>query len=121
MTHIIISSTLAGFINLTFHHTTSGIALVFVVIKVFHIATASVCTEPNHSDIDGAITVSQLATIFLSSSFSNPSNICIFCCHCNSWNNLSFFKTFFVLLDSIILNTKILSSIFTSSGNAFIR
>ena len=63
--------------NLTLPHTTSGIALVLVVINVFHIATASVCTLPNHSDIDGAITQSQEATNFLKSFFENQLKICI--------------------------------------------
>jgi hypothetical protein len=70
-----ISSESPGLINLIFPETTSGIAEVLLVIKIFHIATLSVCTDQNHSEIDGAITALQLATITLKFSLLIQSNI----------------------------------------------
>jgi hypothetical protein len=49
----------------------------FVVIKVLDIAQLSVCTDPNHSEREGAITASTLATKILSLYKSNQSKTCI--------------------------------------------
>jgi len=105
------------FINFTFQYTTSGIALVLLVIRIFHIAIDSVCTLPNHSDTDGAITQSQEAINFLKSVLLNQLNIC-------KLFTLMFFNSsniLLVLLDSIILKTTITFSSFNISGKAFIR
>lgn len=66
----------AGAIILTFPQTTSGIGQIYVVKSGFFIATLSVCTEPNPSDNDGAIIISELAINVRSSFFSKPSKIC---------------------------------------------
>jgi hypothetical protein len=60
-----------GDIKITFPLTTSGIAARFEVIKFFHIAQASECTDPNHSAKDGAIITSAHATKILKSSLEN--------------------------------------------------
>ena len=62
---------LGGDIRITFPLTTSGIAARFEVIRFFHIAQASECTEPNHSAKDGAIIISAHATKILKSSLEN--------------------------------------------------
>ena len=49
----------------------AGIAARFEVIKFFHIAQASECTDPNHSAKDGAIITSAHATKILKSSLEN--------------------------------------------------
>jgi hypothetical protein len=64
-----ISVLLYGLMNLILPETTSGMAEILLVINIFHIAQASVCTDPNHSDSDGAITQLQVATSSLKSSF----------------------------------------------------
>jgi hypothetical protein len=43
----------------------------FEVIKFFHMAQASECTDPNHSAKDGAIITSAHATKILKSSLEN--------------------------------------------------
>jgi hypothetical protein len=68
---------LGGDIRITFPLTTSGIAARFEVIKFFHIAQASECTDPNHSAKDGAIITSAHATKILKSSFENHLKIWI--------------------------------------------
>jgi hypothetical protein len=62
---------LGGDIKITFPLTTSGIAARFEVIRFFHMAQASECTDPNHSANDGAIITSAQATKILKSSFEN--------------------------------------------------
>ena len=64
-----------GLINLTFHRTTSGIEAILVVNNIFDIATLSVCTDPNHSEIDGAMTTSEHAIKSRNSFISNQSKI----------------------------------------------
>jgi hypothetical protein len=110
----------SGFIKLTFHQTTSGIALVFVVINIFHIATASVCTDQNHSEIEGAITQSQLAINFLSSNLLNQlyiSNL-FFLSSYLFFIIFNFFRINFVLFDSIIFNAIFILFILSMSGIA---
>jgi hypothetical protein len=112
-----ISTESPGLINLIFHETTSGIAEVLLVIKIFHIATLSVCTDPNHSDIDGAMTQSQLATINLNCSLVTPLKSCTF----SQTNLFICFKIFELLFESIILKTNFTLFSFTNSGNACTR
>ena len=70
-----IHSAVGGDIKITFPLTTSGIAAKFDVIRFFHIAQASECTDPNHSAKDGAIIMSAHATKILKSSLENPLKI----------------------------------------------
>jgi hypothetical protein len=112
-----ISSELPGFINLIFQETTSGIADVLLVIKIFPIATLSVCTDPNHSEIDGAITQSQLATINLNWSLLTQLKSWTF----SHTNFQIFFKIFELLFESMMLNTNFTFSNFISSGKACTR
>jgi hypothetical protein len=66
-----------GDIKTAFQLTTSGIAARFEVIKFFHIAQASECTDQNHSAKDGAMIMSAQATKILKSSLENHLKICI--------------------------------------------
>lgn len=63
-----------GSIIFTCQETTSGIGHTVVVKSGFHIAAASVCTDPNHSDNEGATIKSALATNVRSCFWSNHLN-----------------------------------------------
>jgi hypothetical protein len=80
-----------------------------------------VCTEPNHSDTDGAITQSQDATRVLKLFFEKPLNILILFLVLLFFILFNRFRIFFDLFESMILNTKIVSSSFINSGKASIR
>ncbi|MEI8252939.1 MAG: hypothetical protein WCG25_04245 [bacterium] len=94
---------------------------IFVVRRVLPIATLSVCTDPNHSEIEGAITISEHAIRLRNSSMSNQSKSLIlsgliFMCLSISCLIFSF------LLEFIRLKTNfIFGLIFNISGIAFTK
>jgi succinate dehydrogenase/fumarate reductase cytochrome b subunit len=119
--HFTISCEDLGFMNFTFHRTTSGMEAIFVVKRVFPIATLSVCTDPNHSEIDGAMTMSQQAINLRNSFDSKPSKSWILSGFVFPHFNISCLN-FFFLLEFIKLNINfIFGLIFSISGIALTK
>lgn len=97
---------LGGDIKITFPLTTSGIAARFEVIKFFHMAQASECTEPNHSAKEGAIITSAHATKILRSFLENHLKIWILFSAFNCFDMELILSTMYsLLLDGIILKS----------------